>query len=409
MKLVIEKFKESAVSILPIVGIVCILALTPLFNINRDEVVIFIVSSILLIFGMTLFNIGAALSMTPMGEYAGAGLVKTKKLTLILTVALIMGFLVTIAEPDLTVLAHQVSNVINGTSFILSVGVGVSVFLLIAILKVIFNRQLSIFLLLFYMLIFAITALLCEVGKNSLIPIAYDSGGVTTGPITVPFVMAFGVGIATTLGGRYANENSFGFVALCSIGPILVVLLFLLGIKGDVAYTLPNYSMETIFEEGILNIVIVHARAVIRALMFIFVFFLILNYFIMKLPMKKILQIVAGILLTYIGLVVFLTSASTGFMTIGYKLGTQIIKININIAIFICFIIGMTVVLAEPAIHVLTAQVETVTSGSVSRRSMLIALSIGVGLAIVLSALRIIYKFSILYYLIPGYFLSLGL
>ena len=408
MKLILGKLKESATSIIPIVAIVYILSLTPFFSVSTNEKIVFLVSAVVLIVGMTLFNIGAELSMTPMGDYAGTGLIKTKNLLLILGVAFFMGLLVTIAEPDLTVLANQVEDAIDPNTLIFSVGIGVGVFLLIALLKVIFNEKLSILLLLFYMFIFAIVALLCENGKNYLLPLAFDSGGVTTGPITVPFVMAFGVGIAATVGGKHSGENSFGFVALCSIGPIIVVLLLLLSMNKDIVYILPDYSMETILKEGVLNISIEHAISIVKALLSVFLFFLILNIFILKLPMKKMRQIVVGIFIIFVGLVLFLSAASVGFLPIGYSLGSQLIMAHSSIALVLCFIIGMTVVLAEPAIHVLTVQVEDVTGGTVTRRSMLIALSIGVGIAIALSMLRIIYKFSILYYLIPGYFISLA-
>ena len=409
MKDFIEKLKESAVSILPIVVLVFVISLTKYFTLSSKELLIFLISAILLIVGMTLFNIGAKLSMTPMGDYAGTGLIKTKKVSLILVVALLMGLLVTIAEPDLLVLSNQVKDVIDSSSFVMSVGLGVGVFLVIALLKVIFNKKLAMLLLLFYLLIFALTALMCEIGKNSLVPLAYDSGGVTTGPITVPFIMSFGVGIAATVGGKNSSENSFGFVALCSIGPILVVIMSLIMSKGDLAYALPDYSMSAVLSEGILNKVIHEATNIIKALSFIFFFFLALNFIVMKLPVKKIIQIIIGIAITFVGLVTFLTTASIGFLPIGFSLGSQLVKAKEEILVFICFIIGNTVVLAEPAIHVLTNQVEEVTGGSVSRRSMMIALSIGVGLAIALSIFRILHGFSILYYLIPGYFISLAL
>lgn len=409
MKIFVERIKESAVSILPIVFIVLLISLTPIFTISFKERVVFLVSAVFLIIGMSLFNIGAQLSMTPMGDYAGTGLIKTKKISLILLVALFMGMLVTIAEPDLLVLSNQVKDVINESTFVISVGIGVGVFLMISLLKVIFDKKLSILLLLFYMLIFAFTALLCEMEKNGLIPLAYDSGGVTTGPITVPFIMSFGVGIAATIGGKNSSENSFGFVALCSIGPILIVILSLILSEGNFVYMLPDYSIEAVLSEGVLHKVIHEGIGVIRALGFIFAFFLVLDFFIIKLPVKKILQIVVGIIITLVGLVIFLTTASIGFLPIGFSLGSQIAATDEFIVILICFIIGNTVVLAEPAIHVLTSQVEEITSGNVSRKSMLIALSIGVGIAISLSILRIIKGFSLLYYLIPGYFISLAL
>lgn len=409
MRMVIEKFKESAISILPIVAIVFLISLTPLFDLSNYEMAVFLISALLLIIGMTLFNIGAQLSMTPMGDYAGTGLIKTKKISLILIVALFMGILVTIAEPDLIVLSEQVKEVINGPTFILNVGIGVGIFLVISLLKVIFNKKLSMLLLLFYMLLFALTALIYEMGKNGFVPLAYDSGGVTTGPITVPFVMAFGVGIAATIGGKNSSENSFGFVALCSIGPTLVVMTSFLLTKGKLSYTLPDYTMNSIMASGVVNLAVHEALNIIKALGLIFIFFVILNYFVMKLPPKKLMQIVVGMVITFVGLVTFLTTASIGFLPVGFSLGSQLVKLDETSAALICFFIGTTVVLAEPAIHVLTSQVEEVTGGNVSKKSMLIALSIGVGIAIALSILRIRNGFSILYYLIPGYFISLAL
>lgn len=409
MKIFIEKLKESAISILPIVLLVFLISLTKNFDLPANELMVFLISAGLLIIGMALFNIGAQLSMTPMGDYAGTGLIKTKKISLILIVALFMGILVTIAEPDLLVLSNQVKDVVDSSTFVLSVGIGVGAFLVIALLKVIFNKQLSTLLLLFYLLLFALTALMCEIDKNGFVPLSYDSGGVTTGPITVPFIMSFGVGIAATIGGKNSSENSFGFVALCSIGPILVVIISLLLSKGELLYKLPDYSMSAILSDGILNIAIHEGTGIIKALGFIFAFFLVLNYFVMKLPIKKLIQIVIGIVITFVGLVIFLTTASVGFLPIGYSLGSQLVKSKEAVVVVICFIIGNTVVLAEPAIHVLTSQVEEVTGGHVSRKSMLIALSLGVGLAIALSIFRILRGFTILYYLIPGYFISLAL
>lgn len=409
VRLIKDKFKESAVSILPIVVIVFLVSLTPIVTISMVELKIFLICSIALIIGMTLFNIGAELSMTPMGDYAGTGLMKTKKLSLILLVALFMGILVTIAEPDLIVLSNQVKDVVNASTFVISVAVGVGVFLVIALLRAVFNKELATLLLLFYMLIFALTALIEEVDKWALIPLAFDSGGVTTGPITVPFIMAFGVGIAATLGGKKGNENSFGFVALCSAGPVLVVFISLIMSHGSVNYTLPDYSISGVLANGLWKVILGEAINVFRALGLIFAFFLLLNIAIIKLPIKKLLQIVIGLLITFAGLVIFLTTASIGFLPMGFSLGSQIIKSNKMIAVGLCFIIGMTVVLAEPAIHVLINQVESVTGGSVSKKSMLVALSIGVGTAIALAVVRIVLNFPLIFYLLPGYFISLAL
>ena len=409
LKALLSKFKESVVSVLPVAVIVIILAVTPVCDFSVTEIVTFAASSVFLMLGIALFNLGADLAMTPMGEQVGTGLTKSRNLPLLLGVAFGMGVLITVAEPDLSVLANQVSTVMNGTVLIIVVGVGVGLFLLLSIIKIVKKVNLSSLLLFFYMALFAIAAILIENGKGELLPLGFDSGGVTTGPITVPFIMALGVGVASTIGGRDSRENSFGLVALCSIGPILAVMVLSLFSKGSINYSLAEYSVSSSLGANFGKILSNTLIDVLIALGLIVVFFFILQFSVLKLPKKKILQIIIGILYTFIGLVVFLTAVEVGFMPIGFKLGKEIAVFSEPLLVVFGFIIGFVVVLAEPAVHVLNKQVEEITDGAVTKRSMLIALSIGVGISIGLSMIRIIFKFSILYYLIPGYLLSIGL
>ena len=218
------KLKEALTSVLPVTAIVLLLNLTPLVHLTGQEVLVFSVSAVMLILGMGLFNLGADMAMTPMGEQVGAGLSKSRSLGLLLAVCFVMGVFITVAEPDLSVLATQVAEVMNGTLMIVTVGIGVGLFLVLAILKIVFRKSLASMLMFFYMLLFALASLVVINGNADFLPMAFDSGGVTTGPITVPFIMALGVGVAATLGGKDAGENSFGLVALCSIGPILAVM-----------------------------------------------------------------------------------------------------------------------------------------------------------------------------------------
>ncbi len=408
MKLVLIKLREAFISVLPVAVIVLILSATPLVDFTTTEMWAFAVCAIFLVLGIGLFNLGADLAMTPMGEQIGSGLTKSKKIAVLLAVCALMGIFITIAEPDLSVLAEQVSSVMNSTLLIVTVGVGVGLFLLLAVLKIVMRKDLSAMLMFFYMALFALCALLIESGKNDLLAMCFDSGGVTTGPITVPFIMALGVGIATTIGGKNSNENSFGLVALCSIGPILAVMVLSVASKGTLDYTAPSYTVNTMLGDfgGTL---LATCKEVVIALALIVAFFVVLQLTILKLPKEKIIQIVIGIAYTFIGLVVFLTAVKIGFMPIGLKLGKELADNHLSLLVVFGFVFGMVVVLAEPAIHVLNKQVEEVTGGGVTKREMLIALCLGVGLAITLSMIRIIYGFSVLYYLIPGYLLSLGL
>ena len=404
-----EKIKEALFSALPITLIVYVLAMTPLLNLSATELVTFSVGAVLLIFGLGLFSLGADLAMTPMGTHVGSGLSRQKKLGLLLTVCFVLGMLITIAEPDLQVLAKQVSPVMNGTVLIYAVGVGVGAFLLVAILRIVFRKALSNILMLFYMLLFALALMLVVNGNEALMPLAFDSGGVTTGPITVPFIMALGVGISSVLGDRHSQENSFGLVSLCSIGPVLAVLMLGIFSRNDLDYAVPDYGVSPEIADAFLHNGLHTCKEVALALGLIVVFFLICQVTFLKLPRKRLLKIGLGVVFTYIGLVIFLTGVNVGFMPIGYKLGYELAKVHEGILVALGLVMGVLVVLAEPAIHVLNQQVEEVTGGYISRKSMLMGLCIGVGASIALSVIRIIFDFSIVYYVIPGYFLSLAL
>lgn len=403
------KIMEALISTLPITAIVYVLSLTPWFDFSRTELVTFTIGAVLLVIGIGLFSLGADLAMTPMGIHVGAGLSRQKKLGLLLAVCFVLGMLITIAEPDLQVLAKQVSAVMNGTVLIYAVGIGVGAFLVVAILRIVFHKSLSNILMLFYMLLFALALMLVVNGNEALLSLAFDSGGVTTGPITVPFIMALGVGISSVLGDRHSQENSFGLVSLCSIGPILAVLLLGIFSSSDLSYSVPDYSVSSDVLGTFLETALHTCQEVALALGLIYAFFLICQVTFLKLPAKRLKKITLGVGFTYVGLVLFLTGVNVGFMPIGYKLGYELAKVNKMLLIGLGLLMGILVVLAEPAIHVLNSQVEDVTGGYVSKRSMMMGLCIGVGASIALSVIRIIFDFSIVYYVIPGYFISLAL
>ena len=404
-----EKIVEALLSTLPITAIVYVLAMTPWFHFTATELIAFTVGAVLLVVGIGLFSLGADVAMTPMGAHVGAGLSRQKKLSLLLIVCFVLGMLITIAEPDLQVLAKQVSAVMNGTVLVYAVGIGVGAFLIVAILRIVFRKQLSNILMLFYMLLFAMALMLVVNGNAVLMPIAFDSGGVTTGPITVPFVMALCVGISSVLGDRHSQENSFGMVALCSVGPVLAVLLLGIFSTNDLTYAVPNYAVEPDVADAFLHTAAHTCKEVALALGLIVAFFLICQFAFLHLSVRRLLKIGVGVVFTYIGLVLFLTGVNVGFMPIGYKLGYELANLNKWLLVGIGLLMGVLVVLAEPAIHVLNQQVEEVTGGYVSKKSMMMGLCIGVGASIALSVIRIIYDFSIVYYVIPGYFISLAL
>ena len=404
-----NKIWEALLSALPITAIVYLVSLLPGFNFTSSELITFSVGAVLLVLGIGLFNMGADLAMTPMGTQVGSGLSRQRKLGLLLGVSFVLGMLITIAEPDLQVLANQVSAVMNGTILIYAVGVGVGAFLLISVLRIVFHKSLSHILMLFYMLLFALALMLAVNDKLDMLPMAFDSGGVTTGPITVPFIMALGVGISSVLGNKHSQENSFGLVALCSVGPILAVLVLSLFARSDLTYAVPDYSVSHDILGSFLHTAAHTAKEVAIALGLIVLFFLICQIAFLRLPKRRLLRIGVGVVFTYLGLVIFLTGVNVGFMPIGYKLGYQMGQGSKLLLVGLGLVMGVLVVLAEPAIHVLNGQVEDITDGSITRRSMLLGLCIGVGASIALSVVRIIFDFSIVYYVIPGYFISLAL
>ena len=409
MKELKAKILEALISALPITLIVYLMSLLPWFDFTATELITFTLGAVFLVLGIGMFNLGADLAMTPMGHHVGAGLSRQKKLWMLLAVCFALGLLITVAEPDLQVLANQVKSVMNGTVLIYAVGLGVGGFLVVAILRIVFQQRLSNILMLFYMVLFAL-ALLLAVNENlPLLPVAFDSGGVTTGPITVPFLMALCVGISGVLGDRHSQENSFGMVALCSIGPILAVLLLGVFSTNDMTYAVPDYTVESDILHAFLHTAGHTCKEVALALGMIIVFFLACQVLVLKLPKRHLMRIGVGVVFTYVGLVIFLTGVNVGFMPIGYKLGHAMASLPKGIVIALGVVMGVLVVLAEPAIHVLNQQVEDVTNGYITRKSMLLGLCVGVGAAIGLSVLRIIFDFSLAYYIIPGYIISLAL
>ena len=408
-KIFLDKLREAFASVLPVALIVLAVSFTPLVSFSPKQLIIFSICAVFLIGGIGLFNLGADLAMTPMGEHVGSGLTKSRRLQLLVSVCFIMGVLITVAEPDLSVLAEQVKNAVEPLLLIATIGVGVGLFLVLSIIKIVFKRDLSTSIIFFYMLLFMFGMLMVTFSKDMFVPLAFDSGGVTTGPITVPFIMALGVGVAGAIGGKNANENSFGLIALCSVGPIIALMGLVLVSKGNLTYQLSEsaYSIDECLENFLPTILAV-AKEVVVALGLIVIFFMVLQILVLRLSWTRLIPMAFGIVYTFVGLVVFLTAVAVGFMPIGFELGQQLGHMP-RALVIAGFVLGMVVVLAEPAVHVLNKQVEEVTDGLVTKRSMLIALSVGVGISIGLSMIRIIMGFPIIYYLIPGYFISLAL
>ena len=331
-KILQEKIHEALSSVLPITLIVLLLSMT-ITPMPVGTLVLFLAGAVLLITGMAFFSLGTDVSMTPMGEGIGAQLPRTKNLLVVIAITFVIGILITIAEPDLQVLAGQVPSIPNAM-LIWTVAVGVGMFFVLALLRTIFKIRLSLLLILFYIAVFVLSAFV----PNEFVSVAFDSGGVTTGPITVPFIMALGVGLASIRGDSGAQDDSFGLVALCSIGPVLAVLL--LGIfysGGDAGYTqitVPNLEDTRQVASEFVHALPDYIREVVSALLPVIVFCALFQLIFRRFHKAQLTKIGIGFLYTFIGLALFLTGVNVGFMPAGHYLGQQLALTSDAVAFF---------------------------------------------------------------------------
>lgn len=402
-----EKLKEALAAVLPVMMIVLLLSFT-IAPLSPSIMLEFVIGAVLLVIGMMFFTLGAELAMSPMGERVGSSMTRTKKLWIMVVLGFILGFIITISEPDLQVLAGQVPSVPNIVLTVV-VAVGVGIFLVIALLRILLAMPLAPLLIFFYAIVFIVAAF---VPKNFL-AVAFDSGGVTTGPMTVPFIMALGIGIASIRNDKHAEDDSFGLVALCSIGPILAVLVL-----GLIYNTDSTYTAETITEVSDsveLGQLFLHEfpeyfKEIALSLLPIIVFFAIFQLISKELEKRALIKIIIGLVYTYIGLVLFLTGVNVGFMPAGNYLGQILAGLPYRwIIIPIGMVIGYFIVMAEPAVYVLMKQVEDLTDGAISGKAMKTSLSVGVAVSVGLAMFRVLTGISIFYLLIPGYAIALGL
>ena len=403
-----EKLREAAASVLPISLIVLLICFV-LVPVDTGLMLSFLLATAMLIVGMGLFTLGAEMSMSRIGNYIGSKLTKSRKLGLIFAVSFLLGVAITVAEPDLQVLAANVPD-IDKTVLILTVSVGVGIFLMLCMVRILFGISLRLLLIVFYVLVF-LAAFLSDQG---ILAVAFDSGGVTTGPMTVPFIMALGVGVASIRSDENAKADSFGLVGLCSIGPIASVLLL-----GAIYRTQPaqaeTQTVAAITDTVLLGRDYLHAipeylKEVTVALLPIVVFFLIFQLVSLRLRKLPFLRVMVGILYTYLGLVLFLTGVNVGFSPLGYVLGAALTEgWRIWLLIPLAMLMGWFIINAEPAVHILNKQVEDLSAGAISAKAMGMSLSIAVSAAGGLAMLRVITGIPILYFLVPGYFIALAL
>ena len=403
-----EKLLEALQAVLPIAAIVLVLCFS-IAPVSPSILLCFLLGAAMIIVGIMFFTLGAEMSMTPMGERVGSRLTRSQNLFLIIGVGFLLGFLITISEPDLQVLANQVPSIPNMT-LILSVAVGVGIFLVMAFLRMLLGIPLPRLLVIFYAAIFLLAAFV----PKEFLAVAFDSGGVTTGPMTVPFIMALGVGVSAVRNDKHAGGDSFGLVALCSIGPILTVLLLGLLYKPDgssyTPVTVPDAQDTVEMFSSYTHALPEYFKEILVSLAPIAGFFLIFQLLTRRLNRRQVMSMIVGFLYTYLGLVLFLTGVNVGFMPVGNFLGQSIASLECSwVLIPIAMVIGYFIVAAEPAVHILNRQVEEITAGSIPASAMNLALSLGVAVSLALAMIRVLTGISIMWFLLPGYALSLAL
>lgn len=403
-----EKIRESLSAVLPITGIVLMLSIF-VIPMELGSVVMFLTGALMLIVGMGFFQLGAEMAMTPLGEGVGVQISKMKKLLTVLLTGFLMGVIITVSEPDLQVLAGQVPSVPNMV-LIMTVAVGVGLFLALAIVRIRYKISLSMLLIVCYLALILVSMFVPE----EFLAVAFDSGGVTTGPMTVPFIMAMGVGLASVRSDKNAANDSFGLVALSSVGPILAVLILGCFFKPtEAAYTLTDVAtvvttqdVARVFAQGLP----LYAKEVLLSLVPILWVFLIFQWLTHRYHGLQIKRIIVGFGYTYIGLVLFLCGANVGFAPVGAYLGKELAGLSLRwILVPIGALIGYYIVKAEPAIQVLNHQVEAVTNGAISVKMMNRCMQIGVAASVGLAMLRVLTGISIQWFVIPGYIIALVL
>lgn len=398
---VTEKVVESLFSVLPIVIIVFLLCLY-ISPMQPDLLLTFLVGALMLIIGMGLFSLGAEQSMTPIGNQIGTALTRTKNLPLILAVSFLLGFAITIAEPDLQVLAQTVPHISN-TVLLITVGAGVGFFMSVCMLRILTGMRLRLLLIFFYAIIF----LLAFFADKNFLGIAFDSGGVTTGPMTVPFILALGLGVSNVRSDKNAEADSFGLVALCSIGPVLAVLILGFFYKDNAAVadlSTASYGTTTDIGYAFLHAIPHYLKETAIAMLPIIVIFFLFQFTLLHLDSRNLGKIMIGLLYTYIGLVLFLTGVNIGFSALGAELGAALSSgKSVWWLVPLAMAIGWFIISAEPAVAVLEKQIETVSAGAIPGRVIKRSLSIAIALAMGLSMIRVLTGISLFWFLIPGY------
>jgi len=404
---ILHKFKETAVSVLPVMAIVFLLGLT-IVPMEPKLLLKFFISGILLIIGLTVFLLGVDLGIQPMGERCGAALTNKKSLPLLLAIAFVVGFIVTAAEPDIQVFGDQVRTVfpyVNKLTLTFVIAGGVGIFIMLGLLRTVLNLSLKWTLFISYTILFVAAFF----APDSFMGISFDSGGATTGPMTVPFIMALGLGVSSVRAGK--DDNSFGLTGISSIGPVLAVVIYAIALRGADSPSTPVVAEPVEAHLNVLASSLYESFTSIAPLLGLFILF---QIFLLKMTARQVVRMLIGFIYSFAGLAIFLTGVSSGFMQTGKQLGEAFGALAFNkggiwfvLLVVTGLLLGAIIVCAEPAVWCLSEQVETVSGGTIKRKMLLVFLSVGTAVAIGLAMWRAIAGFNIKWLLVPGYIISM--
>ncbi len=408
----LRTLKEVLLSSLPlaiIIIIVCVF-IAPMENPTNYIKLFMGYASVVL--GQSFFLVGLDSSILPIGKLVGSSLVKFNKTIFIILFGILFGILATVAEPALAVLArqtHMIMNGVNETAFVWLLSTGVGIFVGFALYRVIRDMNIRIVFAILYILVFLTVIFV----PKEFVALAFDGSGATTGDISVPFILALGIGISATMSKHKTNDDIFGIIGIASVGPILAVFIYgiILNIinGGEIP---PAALYDPGAAESFAEITISNITGVALALFPIVIVFLPFQLFLVKLPKKQFIKMMLGVIPVYIGLLIFLSGIDYGFAFAGEYIG----EVFLNAArpswfkwllLPLGFVLGAAITLSEPAVTVLGEQLEEITNGHIKKLAIRITLAIGIGFASLLSMVKILTQINILWFLVPLYALAL--
>ena len=412
----LRTFYETFLTSLPLLAIFIIVCVFVAPLQSAFDYVRLAVGYIGVIIGQSLFLVGLEASVLPIGKEIGASLVKLKKLIFIIFFGVMFGFFATVAEPAMWVLARQTNLIVEAihvTVFVLVMGAGIGIFVGLALYRLVRNISIKAMLFVLYAAIFAMVIFV----PPEFIALAFDGSGVTTGDISVPFVLALGLGVSAALRkgaaqlGENAYDDSFGIIGIASAGPIITVFLYGIVLRllhgGMPPEGVYNHAELTVNVSDILSRSLLDT---VIALVPLIVAFLPLQFFLIKMSRTRFVRVMLGAVPVFAGLLIFLFAIDFGFAFAGGYIG-EVFMDPIRAGWFrwllppIGFVLGVAITLTEPAVTVLADQLQEMIGLRQMTTRLFLAVSIGVSAT--LAIVKIMLEINILWFLVPLYIIAI--